>query len=123
MYTKKVIDMFQNPQHAGEMENADAVGEIGNVRCGDIIRFNLRIEDDVIKDITFQTYGCVAAIAASEMTCNVAIGKTLDQAYNLTKKQVLEELGEVPLIKHHCASMGIQSLRKAIDEYRKKSAQ
>jgi nitrogen fixation protein NifU and related proteins len=118
MYPKKVIDMFQNPKHAGKMDDADSVGEVGNVRCGDIIRFNLKVEGDKIKKVTFQTYGCVAAIAASEMTCEVAIGKTLDEAYKLESKDIIAAMGDIPALKHHCATMGIESLRQAIDEYK-----
>lgn len=118
MYSKKVLDLFQNPKHAGPMEAPDVSAEVGNVRCGDIIKFNLKVEEDVIKDATFQTYGCVAAIASSEMVCEAAIGKTLDEAYAMTAKDIIDGLGEVPPIKKHCSTMGIESLRKAIDEYR-----
>ena len=121
MYSKKTIDHFKKPKFAGEMKNADAVGEVGNIKCGDVMKMFLKVKDGVIKDIKFQTYGCIAAIAASDVMCKLAKGKTLEEASKITYKDVLKELGDLPMIKYHCSVLGTQALKKAIEEYRKKT--
>jgi len=121
MYSKKVIECFRKPKFSGEIKNPDAVGEEGNIKCGDVMKIYLKVNKGVIKDIKFQTYGCVAAIASSDALCKLAKGKTLDQALKLSHKDIIKELGgELPLIKHHCSVLGIQALKKAIKNYKEK---
>ncbi len=119
-YSQKLMDHFTNPRNAGEMPDAHAVGEEGNLKCGDVMRVFIKVEDDRLSDVTFQTYGCMAAIAASDMVCEIAKGKTLDEAMRMTPKDVINELGEMPPIKFHCSILGTQALQAAIKEYRKK---
>tara|TARA_Y100000034_G_scaffold24312_3_gene28342 strand:- start:6948 stop:7319 length:372 start_codon:yes stop_codon:yes gene_type:complete len=121
MYSKKVIKHFQNPKFAGEMKNPDAVGEVGNVKCGDIMRIYLKIKNNKIKDIKFLTYGCVAAIAASDAMCKLAKGKTLEQALKITAKDITKELGNLPTIKFHCSILGTEALENAIKDYKKRN--
>ena len=120
MYSDKVIKRFKNPKHAGEIKNPDSIGEIGNLRCGDIIKVYINVKDKKITDVKFQTYGCVPAIAVSDMLCELAIGKTLEDAKNLEFKDVIKPLGDLPPIKYHCSKMAIDALKKAIEEYEKK---
>lgn len=121
MYSKKVMDIFKNPKFSGEIKDADAVGEVGNVKCGDIMRVYLKIKDNIIKEISFKTYGCMAAIAASEAMCKLAKGKTLDEASKISSKDIVKELGgEFPAIKVHCSVLGMQALQKAIENYKNK---
>jgi len=120
MYTKKILNRFQNPKFAGEIKKADAVGEIGNVKCGDIMRVYLKIEDNKIKDIKFKTYGCVAAIVSTDYLCEIVKGKTLDQALKVTSKDVVKKMGKVPAIKLHCSVLAQEALKKAIGRYKKK---
>jgi nitrogen fixation NifU-like protein len=119
-YTKKVFEIFKNPKNMGEMKNPDAVGEVGNPACGDIMKIYLRIKDNKIKDIKFQTLGCIAAIATSSIITELAKGKTLEQAKKLSNKDIVKELGELPLIKMHCSNLASNALKKAIDNYEKK---
>jgi len=121
VYTKKILDRFQHPKFAGEIKKADAVGEVGNVRCGDIMRVYLKIEKDKIVDVKFKTYGCVAAIASTDYLCEIVKGKTLDQALKVTSKDVVKKMGKVPAIKLHCSVLAQDALKKAILEYRKNS--
>ena len=120
-YYKKTLKRFSNPKFAGEIKNPDAVGEEGNLKCGDMMRIFLRVDKKkgIIKDIKFQTYGCVAAIAATDALCEIAKGMTLETAKKLTWKEVIGELGEVPPIKYHCSIMGIGALQDAIRNYEK----
>ena len=120
MYTEKTIKHFRNPKFAGEMKDADAVGEVGNRRCGDVMKMFIKVEKDVIKDIKFQTYGCIAAIASSDAMCELAKGKTLDDALKITFKDVVKELDDLPQIKFHCSVLGTATLKKAIENYQKK---
>ena len=119
MYNEKTLERFRNPKFAGEIKKADAIGETGNVRCGDILRVYLKVEKDVIKDIKFKTYGCMAAIAASDMMCELALNKKLDDALKITAKDIAESLGKLPRIKFHCSILGREALKKAVEEYRK----
>jgi len=119
MYSKKTLEHFKNPKFAGTLKKPDAVGEVGNLKCGDIMRIYLKIKNNKIKDIRFQTYGCVAAIAASDAMCQLAKGKTLSQALKISYKDILKELGNLPLIKYHCSILGTQALKKAIENYEK----
>lgn len=121
MYTEKTIKHFRSPKFAGEMKDADAVGEVGNRRCGDVMKMFIKVENEVIKDIKFQTYGCIAAIASSDAMCELAKGKTLDDALKITFKDVVKELDDLPQIKFHCSVLGTAALKKAIENYKKNS--
>jgi nitrogen fixation protein NifU and related proteins len=121
MYSEKTVEHFKNPKHVGEMKDADGVGEEGNMKCGDVMKMFIKVKDNVITDIKFQTYGCIAAIAASDVMCDLALGKTLDDALKLTYKDVVNELGELPTVKVHCSVLGTQALKKAIEDYKKKA--
>ena len=121
MYTEKTIRHFRDPKFAGEIKNPDAVGEVGNARCGDVMKMFIKVENGLIKDIKFQTYGCIAAIASSDVMCELAIGKTLDGALKITFKEVIKELDDLPQIKYHCSVLGTAALKKAIQNYKKKA--
>ena len=120
MYSEKVMDHFMNPRNVGEMDNPDAIGEVGNPTCGDLMKLYLRVEDNVITDIKFQTFGCGAAIATSSMITELAMGKTLDEAWELTRDEVAESLDGLPPIKMHCSNLSADALRAAIEDYREK---
>lgn len=120
MYSKKVLNRFKDPKFGGVMEDADAVGEVGNIKCGDVMRLYIKVKNNVITDIKFQTYGCVAAIAASDMLCELAKGKTLSQALKITGKDITNKVGGLPAIKFHCSVLGEQALKKAIKNYKRK---
>jgi len=119
-YSKKVIKLFQNPKNMGEMKNPDAVGEVGNAVCGDIMKIYLKIKDGKIKDIKFQTMGCIAAIATSSITTELAKGKTLEQAKKISNKDVAKALGGLPPLKMHCSNLAADALKKAIEGYEEK---
>lgn len=123
MYTQKTLNRFKKPKFAKEMKKADAIGKVGNIKCGDVMKIYLKIEknkkkEDTIKDISFQTYGCVAAIACSDALCELVKGKTLKQAEKITFKDIIKELGELPPIKYHCAVLGIAALKEAIKAHK-----
>lgn len=119
MYSEKVMDHFQNPRNVGEVEDPDGVGEVGNVVCGDIMRITIKVNDgEEIEDIKFKTFGCGAAIATSSITTEMAQGKTVDEALEITNKDVAEELGGLPKNKLHCSNLAADALRKAIKNYR-----
>ena len=120
MYSEKVMDHFMNPRNVGEMDNPDAIGEVGNPTCGDLMKLYLRVEDNVITDIKFQTFGCGAAIATSSMITELAMGKTLDEAWELTRDEVAESLDGLPPIKMHCSNLSADALKAAIEDYREK---
>ena len=122
MYTDKVMDHFQNPRNVGEIENADGVGEVGNAVCGDIMRIYLKIEDNHIIDVKFKTFGCGAAIATSSMVTELVIGKTIDEALEITNKAVAEALDGLPPQKMHCSNLAADALHRAIEDYRAKNA-
>lgn len=122
MYNEALIERFRNPAFAKEMDDADAVGEEGNVKCGDVMRIYLKVRDEKITDISFLTYGCVAAIATTDAMCELAKGKTLDEAEKITPQDIVNSLGEVPPIKFHCSVLGDKALRKAIRDYREKTS-
>ena len=117
-YSKKVFEHFQKPKFAGELKDADAVGEEGNIKCGDIMKIYIKVENNVIIDIRFKTYGCIAAIAASDTLCELAKGKTLEKAEKLNYDDIIKELEKLPAIKVHCSVMGIRALKDAIKNYR-----
>jgi nitrogen fixation protein NifU and related proteins len=122
MYTDKVMDHFQNPRNVGEITDANGVGEVGNAVCGDIMKIYLKVEDGRIMDIKFKTFGCGAAIATSSMVTEMVIGKTLDEALNITNKAVAEALDGLPPQKMHCSNLAADALHKAIEDYRTKQA-
>ena len=122
MYNEKVLEHFSNPRNAGEMENADAVGETGSFKCGDTMKIYLKIEEGIIKDVRFQTYGCGAAIASSSMLTEMVKGKTLEEALKITNQDVADELGGLPPLKLHCSNLAADALEDAILRYRKKQA-
>lgn len=116
-YTDKVLEHFRNPHNQGVIEDADAVGQEGNPQCGDIMKIYLKIKNDVIDDIKFETLGCAAAIAVSSALTDAAKGKTLDEAIAITKNDVVESLGGLPSPKIHCSMLGVDALRQAIKKY------
>ena len=119
MYNEKVMGVFKNPQHMGEVENYNAIGTVGNEVCGDIMQITMRIEDNVIKDAKFKTCGCAAAVASSSTATGMIIGKTIEEALKLTNKQVIEELNGLPPQKIHCSVLAEDAIRMAIDSYLK----
>lgn len=121
MYTQKVMDHFMNPRNVGEIENADGVGEVGNARCGDIMKMFLKIDKGIITDVKFKTFGCGAAIATSSMATELIKGKSIDEALKLTNKAVVEALEGLPPAKLHCSVLAEQAIKTALaDYYRKK---
>lgn len=120
MYSEKVMEHFMNPHNVGEMEDADGVGEVGNPQCGDIMRIYLRIENDVITDAKFMTFGCGAAIASSSMATDLIKDKTLEEAWEVTNKAVAEALNGLPPVKMHCSVLAEEGIHKAINDYREK---
>lgn len=121
MYSEKVMDHFSNPRNVGEIENANAVGQVGNAKCGDIMKIYMDIEDNVIKDVKFKTFGCGAAIATSSMATEMVKGKTVDEALKLTNKAVMEALDGLPAEKVHCSVLAEEAIQSAINDYYKKS--
>jgi nitrogen fixation NifU-like protein len=121
MYSKTVIEHFTNPRNMGEMEDADAIGKVGNPTCGDLIWIYIKVKDDVITDVSFKTFGCAAAIATSSMITELTKGKTLKEAYQITRTDVAENLEGLPPIKMHCSNLSADGLHKAIEEYLQKT--
>jgi len=117
MYSEQVMEHFRNPRNVGVIENADGVGEVGNPVCGDMMRIYIKVEDNVIKDIKFQTLGCGAAVASSSMMTEMAKGKTLEEALKITNDMVAEALGGLPPAKLHCSNLAADGLRAAIEDY------
>jgi len=122
-YNETVMDHFMNPRNMGEIENPDAVAEVGNNICGDTMKIYLKIEDNRIVDVKFKTFGCGAAIASSSMTTELVKGKTIEEALKITNQQVSEALGGLPPAKQHCSVLAEDALRAAIEEYRKRNKQ
>lgn len=120
MYSEKVMDHFTHPRNVGEIENADGVGEVGNAKCGDIMRMYLKIEGDVIEDVKFKTFGCGSAIASSSMATELIKGKTIAEAMELTNKAVAEALDGLPPVKMHCSVLAEQAIKSALLDYSKK---
>ncbi len=123
MYSEKVIEHFQKPHNMGKMKDADAQGEVGNPVCGDLMRIYLKVRKDkggekIIKDIRFETLGCVAAIATSSMITDLAKGKTFDEALKIKFSDVEKSLGSLPPVKKHCADLAVKALRAAIENYK-----
>ncbi|MBO7519586.1 MAG: Fe-S cluster assembly scaffold protein NifU [Clostridia bacterium] len=120
LYSEKVMDHFRNPRNVGVIENADGVGEIGNAKCGDIMKIYLKIDGDIITDVKFQTFGCGSAIASSSMATEMIKGKPVSEALSLTNKAVAEALDGLPDYKMHCSVLAEQAIKNALDDYYKK---
>ena len=120
-YSQKVMDHFANPRNVGEFPDADGVGEVGNPACGDIMKMSIKVENDVIVDVKFKTFGCGAAIATSSISTEMIKGKTIDEALKLTNKAVAEALGGLPPAKMHCSVLAEEAIEAAIDDYLKKT--
>ena len=120
LYSEKVMDHFRNPRNLGVLEDANAIGEVGNAKCGDIMKMYLKIEDDVVKDVKFETFGCGSAIASSSMATEMIKGKPLSEVEKLTNKAVTEALDGLPTHKIHCSVLAEQAIKSALEDYRKK---
>jgi nitrogen fixation NifU-like protein len=118
MYSDKVMEHFSDPQNVGEIEDPDGVGEVGNPTCGDVMKITISVDDDRIADIAFKTLGCAAAIATSSITTEMAKGKSLDEAMDISREKVADELGGLPQSKMHCSNLAADGLHKAIEDYR-----
>lgn len=120
MYTEQVMDHFMNPRNVGEIENADGEGTVGNAKCGDIMKMSIKVENGVIVDVKFKTFGCGAAIATSSAATEMVKGKTIDEALKITNKMVVDKLGGLPPVKLHCSVLAEEALHAAIKDYREK---
>lgn len=120
-YSEKVMDHFMNPRNVGEIENADGIGHVGNPVCGDIMRLYIKVENGIITDAKFKTFGCGAAIATSSMATELIKGKSIEEALALSNKAVAEALGGLPPVKMHCSLLAEEAVRAAIDDYLKKT--
>ena len=120
LYSEKVMDHFTHPRNVGIIEDASGVGEVGNAKCGDIMKIYLKIEDDIIKDVKFETFGCGSAIASSSMATEMIKGKTLKEALQLTNKAVAEALDGLPPVKMHCSLLAEEAVKAAVEDYMKK---
>jgi len=121
MYSEKVMEHFSNPRNVGEIENADGVGEVGNAKCGDIMKMFLKIENDMITDVKFKTFGCGAAIATSSIATEMIMGKSIKDALTLTNKAVVESLDGLPAAKLHCSVLAEEAVKSAIADYYRKN--
>jgi nitrogen fixation NifU-like protein len=122
MYSELVMEHFRNPRNMGSIDDADGVGEVGNPQCGDMMRITIKVQDDIIQDVKFQTLGCGAAVATSSMVTEMAKSKQLDEAMAITNKAVAEALGGLPPAKMHCSNLAADGLRAAIKDYRARHA-
>lgn len=120
MYSEKVLDHFSNPRNVGEIAQADGVGTVGNAKCGDIMQIYLKVEDDIIQDVKFKTFGCGAAIATSSVATEMIKGKTLEEALRVTNKAVVDALDGLPAQKIHCSLLAEEAIQAAIEDYMKK---
>jgi len=123
MYTDKVMDHFTNPRNVGAIQDANGVGEVGNAKCGDIMRIYLKVENNIIQDVRFKTFGCGAAIATSSMVTEMVKGKTLEKALEISNQAVAEALGGLPPAKMHCSNLAADALHEAIKDYIAKKGQ
>ena len=120
MYSEKVMQHFKKPQNMGEIPDADGVGSVGNPTCGDLMTMYIKVKDNRLEDVKFKTYGCGAAIATSSMTTELAKGKTIDEAMQISRASVAESLGGLPPVKMHCSNLAADALHAAIEDYQKK---
>jgi nitrogen fixation NifU-like protein len=123
LYSEKVMDHFLHPRNVGVIEDANAVGEVGNAKCGDIMKMYLKIEDDIIQDVKFETFGCGSAIASSSMATEMIKGKPLSEAMKLTNQAVTEALDGLPAHKLHCSVLAEEAIQSALEDYRKRQEQ
>ena len=121
LYSEKVMDHFENPRNVGKMPDADGIGEVGNAKCGDIMRMYIKVRDDVITDVKFNTFGCGSAIASSSMATEMIKGKTVEEALALTNKEVVDALGGLPAHKLHCSVLAEEAIQKALEDYAQRS--
>lgn len=117
MYSDKVMDHFNNPRNVGMLEDANGIGQVGNAKCGDIMKMYIKVEDNIIKDVRFKTFGCGAAIATSSMATEMVLGKTLEEALKLSNKAVTEALDGLPPTKMHCSVLAEEAIHAAIEDY------
>ena len=120
LYSEKVMDHFRNPRNVGVIEDADGIGEVGNAKCGDIMKMYLKIEDDIIKDVKFETFGCGSAIASSSMATELIKGKPVSEAMALTNKAVAEALDGLPDYKMHCSVLAEEAIQSALEDYQRR---
>ncbi|HPY94728.1 MAG TPA: Fe-S cluster assembly scaffold protein NifU [Clostridia bacterium] len=120
MYSEKVMDHFENPRNVGTLEDANGIGQVGNAKCGDIMKMFIKVENNVITDVRFRTFGCGAAIATSSMATEMVLGKTLEEALSLSNKAVTEALDGLPPAKMHCSVLAEEAIHAAIEDYQKK---
>ena len=123
LYSEKVMDHFRNPRNMGVIEDADGIGEVGNAKCGDIMKMYLKIEDEVIKDVKFETFGCGSAIASSSMATEMIKGQPVSEAMKLTNKAVAEALDGLPDYKMHCSVLAEEAIKSALEDYEKRKQQ
>lgn len=121
LYNDTVMDHFMNPRNVGELENPDGTGTYGSPVCGDMMQIQIEVEDDIIKDAKFKTFGCGSAIASSSMATSMIIGKTIDEALEVSNKQIIEELGGLPAVKVHCSVLADHAIKSAIYDYAQKN--
>lgn len=121
MYSEKVMDHFMNPRNVGEISDADGVGQVGNPKCGDIMKMYLKIEDNIIVDAKFKTFGCGAAVATSSMATELVRGKSVDEALKITNQAVAEALDGLPPVKMHCSNLAEEAIKAAIEDYQRKN--
>jgi nitrogen fixation NifU-like protein len=120
-YSEKVMDHFMNPRNVGEIKDADGIGEVGNPRCGDIMKMYIKVKDNKITDVKFLTFGCGAAVATSSMITELIKNKTLDEALEISNRKVAEALNGLPPVKMHCSNLAEQAVKAAIEDYKKKN--
>ena len=121
LYSEKVMDHFRNPRNVGVIEDANGIGEVGNAKCGDIMKMYLKIEDDVVKDVKFETFGCGSAIASSSMATELIKGKPVSEVRKLTNKAVAEALDGLPDYKMHCSVLAEEAIQSALEDYEKRT--
>ncbi len=121
LYSEKVMDHFRNPRNVGVIEDADGIGEVGNAKCGDIMRMYLKIEDDVVRDVKFETFGCASAIASSSMATELIKGQPVSEVKQLTNKAVAEALDGLPDYKMHCSVLAEEAIQAALEDYSRKT--
>ncbi|MBQ9614359.1 MAG: Fe-S cluster assembly scaffold protein NifU [Lachnospiraceae bacterium] len=121
LYSEKVMDHFRNPRNVGVIEDANGIGEVGNAKCGDIMKMYLKIEDDIVKDVKFETFGCGSAIASSSMATELIKGQPVSEVEKLTNKAVAEALDGLPDYKMHCSVLAEEAIQSALEDYRKRS--
>jgi len=122
MYSEKVMDHFEHPRNVGEIPNASGTGMVGNAKCGDIMKMDIQVENNIITDVKFKTFGCCAAVATSSMATEMVKGKSVDEALELTNKAVAEALDGLPPVKVHCSMLAEQAIHAAVEDYQKKQA-